>query len=178
MNTIFPKLRKTCAAFTLSEMMIATTIGVSLLGMATLSSVGLMKNFASATAYRNVHNDARKALASMNRDFRASTNLTAFASDDITLTVMDISGTAATCRYRLVNGVLQRTYTLGATTTTKDLTKNVTGVTFERWNNPGTTATSNTDTYELRVALTVTNTSAFHVVTDLLQTRVLMRNKY
>lgn len=178
MSTIGHKVRGH-GGFTFVEILITTSIGVTMIGIAVLSSVGLMKNIASATAYRNVHENARQAIAFINRDIRASSNLTSFASNDITLGVVDQSAAAATCRYQLVSGSLIRVYTVGGTTTTNTLTDNVTQVTFERWNNPGTTASNNTDTYEIRVSLTVTNASsvAMYNARDTLQTRVLMRNK-
>ncbi len=165
-------------AMTLLEIMIAMTIGVTMLGMAVASSVELYKNFAAATAYRNIHEDARKSLAFISRDIRSASNVSSFASSAITLQVINSTGAVDTIRYQLINSNLVRSVTTGTSTfTTNLLTDNVTYVNFERWTNPGAPASDNTDTYEIRASLTVTNSSSFRISSDLLQTRVLMRNK-
>ncbi len=172
---------RSCTAFTLSEMMIASTIAVTVMGLAVASSIGLFKNFIAVENYRNIHDEARRSLALINRDIRASSNLTFTSSNNVTLGVMNSAGTIDTVQYRLQGLFLQRTITPagGGAATTETLTTNITTVTFERWTNPGTLATTDANTYELRVSMMVSNTSAFKAVevSDLLQTRVLMRNK-
>ena len=169
--------RRNLLAVSLVETMVAMAVGVTAIGLTVAATTDLYKKFTAASAYRNIHKDARKALAFISRDIRSATNLTSFATSDITMDVMDSSSAIASIRYQLINDNLIRTKTLSGVITTNSLTENVTAITFERWNNPGVLAANNTETHEIRVYLTVTNAYAFRTVSDLLQTRVLMRNK-
>lgn len=166
-------------AFTLGEVVVSMGIGMALLGFAALTMVSLYQDFTGAMAYRNIHENARLSLAFLSRDIRSASNLVAFASSDITLNVVNSDGSVGSVRYQLINNNLQRTATTGAVTVTNMLTDNVTSVNFERWTDPGTPATQNSNTYEIRVELTITNLSNLRVIsaTDLLQSRALMRNK-
>ncbi len=159
--------------------MVAVGIGVTMLGMSTLVTVDLFKDFAAATAYRDVHEQARRSLAYLSRDLRATSNVVSLASSDMTLAVLDATGGVDTVRYSLVNQNLQRTSVAGGSMmTTNLLTDDVTTVVFDPWTKPGTAATSTANTFEIRVYLTITNTSSFRVASDLLQTRVRLRNKH
>lgn len=175
------KYCRRCWGFTFIEVMIALALAISTIGVATVISVDLYKEFSAAIAYRNVHQNARKSLAYMSRDLRAGIALTAFATSDISFTKLSSTATTNTIRYYLSSQNLMRSETQASVTTTTNLTDNVTSVTFERWTNPGTPSTTLADTYEIRAFLTVTNSvvtnSVFRISTDLLQTRVLMRNK-
>lgn len=180
------------SAMTLVEIMISMTIGVTMIGLTVGTMTELYKNFAAAEAYRNVHKEARRSLAFLTRDIRAATNLVAFSptsgnsANDITFSVLNSMGAVDTVNYKLVANNLQRTATSGGvTTTTNLLTENVTTVSFERWTNPGAQATNGTyasqlsKTYEIRVSLQITNNfTFFRTASDLLQARVLMRNKF
>ncbi len=165
--------------FTLVEVMIVMGIGVTMLGMASLSTVELYKAFSGAVDYRNIHENARQSLAYLSRDIRAASNLVSFATSDITLNVVNSTGGLSSVRYQLVNNNLQRTATTGSVVLTNLLTDNVTLIAFEPWTNPGSPSSTVADTFEIRVSLTVTNTAPFRSVaaTDLLQVRALMRNK-
>ncbi len=169
---------------TLVEMMIAMTIGVTILGLATGTTVDLYKSFAAAEAYRNVHKEARRSLEFLSRDIRASSNLNAWASNDITLAVMNSTGVIDTVNYKLVNNDLQRTVTSGGVTSiTNLLTEHVTQIIFEPWTNPGVYSTNSAGVvdpnkaYEIRTTLFITNTTYFRISSDLIQTRAKMRNK-
>jgi type II secretory pathway component PulJ len=149
-------------AFTLSEVMISVGVGSGMLAISILSSVDLMKRYESATQYRNLHENARQSMAIMSKDIRS-------------FQVMQSDGTVRNIRYSLSGQRLLRNDQTANSTI--QLTDSVTSVLFERWNNPGQMATSASDTYEVRVYLTITNSGLFTFATDLLQTRVLMRNK-
>jgi prepilin-type N-terminal cleavage/methylation domain-containing protein len=170
---IFSRMR----GFTLVEAMVAMTVGATMIGLATLTSVDLLKSFTAANEYRNIHENARRSLAFMTRDFRSATNLVSFASNDITISILDSTGGIDTVRYYLVSSNLTRRLTSGGTSTNITLTDHVTSISFERWTNPGQIASNTTNTYELRAYLTITNSGTFRKTTDLLQSRVLMRNK-
>lgn len=166
-------------AFTLVETMVAAGVGVTMLGMATLVMVDLYKDFAAASAYCRVHEQARRSMAFMSRDLRATSNVVAFSTTDLQLAVLNATGGVSTVRYRLVNQNLQRTSVSGSSvTTTNLLTDDVTSVVFERWTKPGTLAISTTNTFEIRAYITITNSSSFRVASDLLQTRIRLRNKF
>jgi hypothetical protein len=112
----------------------------------------------------------------MSKDIRSATQVASFSgNDDITFQVMQSDGTVRNIRYSLSGQRLLRNDQTANSTI--QLTDSVTSVLFERWNNPGQMATSASDTYEVRVYLTITNSGLFTFATDLLQTRVLMRNK-
>jgi hypothetical protein len=163
-------------AFTLSEVMISVGVGSGMLAISILSSVDLMKRYESATQYRNLHENARQSMAIMSKDIRSATQVASFSgNDDITFQVMQSDGTVRNIRYSLSGQRLLRNDQTANSTI--QLTDSVTSVLFERWNNPGQMATSASDTYEVRVYLTITNSGLFTFATDLLQTRVLMRNK-
>ncbi|MDD2708563.1 MAG: prepilin-type N-terminal cleavage/methylation domain-containing protein [Verrucomicrobiae bacterium] len=163
-------------AFTLVEVMVAMGIGVAMMGAVTLASIELYKNFSAGINYRNVHENARTSLAYLSRDIRSASNLVNFASNDITMDVVNSGGGVSRVRYQLVSQNLIRTVTVSGSTLQKQLTDNVTTINFERYTKPGTPATSNANTYEIRVSLVITNSSAFRVASDLLQTRVRLRN--
>ncbi len=162
-----------CSGLTFAEMMIATTIGVTVLVLATESFVTLYKNIYSATAYRNVHEDARRSLAWISKDVRASSNIVSWVSNDITLTTLDSTGGAANVRFYLSNSQLLRTS--GSRTNT--LTQNLTSMDFSLYNKAGGTTTGLTNAYEVRAYLAVSNVSSYRISSDILQTRVRMRNK-
>ena len=180
-----PVACKQRSAMTLVEMMIAMAVGVTILGMATGTTVELYKNFAAAEAYRNVHKEARRSLEYLSHDIRASSSLSNFVgTSEITLNVLNTTGGTDSVNYKLVGLNLQRTVASGGVTfTTNLLTEHVTNIAFERWTNPGipatngTTAAQSADTYEIRASLFITNTTVFRVSSDLLQTRAKMRNK-
>lgn len=165
--------------FTLVEVLVASTVGAVMLGLAMDSYVHLLKNMSAATAYRSIHTDARKAMAYISRDIRATSNLLTFAAvDDITLQVVNSAGTIEQIQYHLVSQKLRRDNL--TTLVNNTLTENVTLLSFSRFTNPGQAASGNSTTYELRCELTVTNANVpfrSMAATDLLQTRGLFRNK-
>jgi hypothetical protein len=173
---MYSKHLQTRKAFTLLEIMVGMAIGISLVGMVTISSATLFRDFRAANEYRNIHENARYSLAYLSRDIRCGISCTAFSSNDITLSILGINGTTNTVRYYLSSQNLMRAETIGGVTTTKQMTDNITNITFERYTNPGAPATTLADTYEIRALFYVTNSNA-RVASDLLQTRVLMRNK-
>lgn len=169
------------SSFTLIEVVVSVGVGCLLLGMVSVIFVEMMKKFEVATQFRNIHENARQSLAVITKDIRSSTNLSNFTgSNDITLKVKQADGTIHDVRYFLSGQNLMRTDS--ALAQTRKLTESVTTVDFQRWNNPGVLASGASDTFEIRVYLTITNDWAFNVAgeniaTDLLQSRALMRNK-
>lgn len=175
------KIRLKLRGFTLVEMVIAVGVGCMMLGMVSLIFVEMMKKFEVTSQFRNIHENARHSLALLTRDIRCSTNLSSYTgSNDITLKVKQSDDTIHDIRYYLSgNNLMRNDAQLGVTT---KLTDAVTTIDFQRWTNPGTLASGSSDTYEIRVYLTLTNDWAFNVSgenisTDLLQARALMRNK-
>lgn len=168
------------SAFTLAEVLVAMGIGVAMLGAVMLSSIELYKNISAGADYRNIHKNARDSLAYLSRDIRSCSNVYSFATDNLALDIVNSSGGISRVQYQLVNQNLTRTETTppsGGVSTQKTLSDNITSVDFERWTKPGTPATSSANTYEIRVFLTMTNSSPFRSASDLLQTRVCLRNK-
>jgi type II secretory pathway component PulJ len=169
------------AGITLVEMLIATTIGVTMIGMAVLSSVDLYKNLAAAETYSLMHNEARQAIATISRDIRCAISNSTLSSSHLTLVTIDRLGATNTVNYVLQTNPLDPTTknlirTVSGTTNT--LTSHATSVLFEYWNSPGNRATNAYDSVEVRVSLVITNTGSFRLTTDLLQTRAKMRNKH
>ncbi len=159
-------------------MMVAATIGVTMLGLSMSAMVQLYKQYSAAQAYRNIHENARHSLALMSKDLRSSIGLSSFASNDVTFSVLDSSGGTNAVRYWLQSGNLIRSFTPGSgSAATEQLTDNVTSISFERWERPGQPAYDNSSAFEVRAFLTISNTSFFQIESDLLQTRILMRNK-
>lgn len=183
-NNFTPR-RRLAAAFTLLEAMIAVTIGVTMMGLAALTSVDLMKNFTAAEAFRNIHDEARRSMERLSRDIRSGIAVTGFPSaastasttNEMSLSVMSSTDATNLVRYYLANNKLMRDETVAGVTTSTNLTDNVTSVQFTRYARPGQLATTTNDAIEIRVSLTITNSTSFRTSTDLLQARVMMRNK-
>ncbi len=167
---------------TLVETLIAVAVGGVILGAVASTSVELYKNLISAEAYSQVHEEARRAIALVSRDLRCGVDVTSTSSNALDLDTLNASGTTVGVHYFLQNNpsvpgtllLMRRSGSAAAET----LTQYATSVLFEYWANPGNPATSAASTFEVRVFLTITNVGNFRVSTDLLQTRVLMRNKH
>jgi hypothetical protein len=173
--------KKATQSFTLVEVIISVGVGCLMLGMVCVISAEMMKKMEVATQFRNIHENARRSLAVLTKDIRSSTNLVSYSgNNDITLKVKQSDGTIHDVHYYLSGAYLMRTDSTASHT--DQLTDSVTSIDFQRWNNPGILATGASDTFEIRVYLTITNDWAFNVAgeniaTDLLQARALMRNK-
>lgn len=183
-----PVLRGT-ASFTLAEVMVAMTIGMIMMALTIGTSVDLYKDLSAANAYRNIHENARKSLAYLSRDLRAAISVGSVNSTNLQMTVINTSSSGAVItnaiRYYLKTStsdptikVLNRQVSSNGTTNETEMTDHATYVNFEYWSNPGNAAANAGETFEVRASLSITNTSAFRISTDLLQTRVLMRNKH
>src|SRR5688572_21557396 len=92
MNSRFSK----SAGFTLVEITIASFIGMAMIGMAVLTSVNLFKDLAAANAYRDIHENARRSLAMLSRDLRASIGVTGTNAVDLNMTAIGTDGTTNT----------------------------------------------------------------------------------
>lgn len=171
------EMRVRRAGVTLAEILVTTAIAGTMMSLSLGTMVQLYRSFGGMEAYRSVHENARRSMATFSRDIRSASALTSYASDDITFSAIDSSGGTNAIRYRVVNGFLQRTTGTGMSAQTQVLTENVTAVRFERWTRPGMLAANNTDSFEIRAVLVITNATFYRVSTDTLQTRVLMRNK-
>jgi type II secretory pathway component PulJ len=173
------------AAFTLSEVMIAATIGATMMGLAIMTTTNLYKDWTSANAYRDIHENARRSIAVLSRDIRSGVQVSTINPTNLSLSVVGLTGTTNSVQYFLQPStvdtnmnVLVRVENAGGTAVTNVLTDHATYVNFQYWANPGTLATSAGETFEVRAYLAITNTSTFRISSDLLQTRVLMRNKH
>lgn len=167
---------------TLVEILVAMTIGVTMIGMAMVTSVELYKNLGAAETYSLMHDEARQAVAFMSRDIRCGISVSTTNATHLTLSSIGLTGTTNTVEYLLQTNIntptiknLIRVENGGGTNV---LTAHATSIDFEYWSNPGNKATTPTSTFEVRASLTITNEGSFRISTDLLQTRVLLRNKH
>jgi Tfp pilus assembly protein PilW len=171
--------------FTLVEVMVASTIGMALIGMTILTTTNLYKDLAAANAYRDIHENARKSISVLSRDIRSAVNVNSTDPVNLSMSVVGLTGTTNTVQYYLQDSsidptikVLVRAETINGSISTNVLTDHATSVNFQYWSNPGTLASSANDTFEVRAFLAITNSGTFRISSDLLQTRVLMRNKH
>lgn len=165
------------AGYTVAEVVIAAGIGAIVAGVVLTTGVSLFREFTAESAYREVHQNARHAMAYLTRDLRAGAEMVGYTPTDITLRFINMYGHTNTVRYYLQNDRFMRREMGVGSTNELELTDNVTSVQFKRFTNPGAEATTLADTYELRAFLTITNRGSRRIVSDLLQTRVLFRNK-
>lgn len=173
------------AAFTLVEVMIAATIGATMMGLAIMTTTNLYKDWSAANAYRDIHENARQSMAVLSRDIRSGVQVNNTNPTNLSLSVVGLTGTTNSVQYFLqpslsdtnIN-VLVRVETAGGSAVTNVLTDHATYINFQYWANPGTLAANPGETFEVRAYLAITNTSTFRISSDLLQTRVLMRNKH
>jgi prepilin-type N-terminal cleavage/methylation domain-containing protein len=178
------KLRR-LAGFTLTEIMIASTIGATMMGLAVMTTTNLYKDWSAANAYRDIHENARQSMAVLSRDIRSGVEVTSTNPTNLSLAVVGLTGTTNSVQYFLQPksgdtnmNVLVRIENAGGSVVTNVLTDHATYVNFQYWANPGNLATTAEETFEVRAYLAITNTSTFRISSDLLQTRVLMRNKH
>lgn len=176
--------------FTLSEVLIASSI--SALVMAGLLSSFLMmgRSGANAFAYVAMEADARKGLERFGEDVRMAKNVTWASSTDVSLAVMHLNDTGTdTVRYYWDNSTSSATYRcllrtgpdpVTGTTGTQVLARNVQTFEFDRWMlGTAGAATNDVGTKQLQIRLTLRQQSVTTVAaTDLVvSARFVLRNK-
>lgn len=198
MTSTCPKSPRRQSAFTLVEVMVASTIASFVLAGILSSFLFLGRSGANLANYATMEQEARKGLDRFSQDVRMSKNITWTSSSSVTLTVPHTTGGVSdTVTYSWDTSTASSTYhcfirngpdpvtapitgaTVGASATTV-LIHNVTSFEFDRWMIGSTgEATNDVGTKQLQIRLTVTKTATTAVAASnlVVSARFILRNK-
>ncbi|MDL5050591.1 prepilin-type N-terminal cleavage/methylation domain-containing protein [Oscillatoria amoena NRMC-F 0135] len=193
--------------FSLVEMVVSVAISGMFLSMASLAYVNFYKVFYMQQGYRDIHDDARKAVAIIDRDVRKANTLASMGGYNIPANVSanfstnfiglhipaSLDGTRPEeyVLYRLVDekvrgfdapvGLLYRfVYTnLAAEPIVQQVTRYPVNIDFSFYKDPGQRATTAlaAETAEVRTYLIISNQVTKTISTDRIQVRSKIRNK-
>jgi Tfp pilus assembly protein PilW len=169
-------------AFTLTELLIGSTIGIVLVGAILTTFSVVTRNFKASANYGQIHREGRWAVDVFARDFRSAIAITNATTNSITLLVPtgfnaqgDPTGTMNVRFAQSGKHFYRHVLTTGASFT---LCSNVSTVSFQMYNRLGqsTSLTSNAKGCQLDIKLrkTVAGTAQTE---DFLSARLTLRNK-
>jgi Tfp pilus assembly protein PilW len=169
-------------AFTITEMIVGSAIGMILLAAILTTFSVTTRNFKAAANYGQIHREGRYAVDTFAREFRAATTITNVTTNSISLIVptdFNSQGTATTTlnvRYYQNGAKFHRQVTsTGATAT---LCSNVTTVTFSLYDRLGQYTSDRSKAKGCQVDIKLRKTVAGTAQTeDFLSARLTLRNK-
>lgn len=181
--------RRRLRAFTLVEVLVSTSLS-TIIATGVLSSFILMgKNSYNAANYSIMEAESRRALETFTQEARMAKNITWTSSNQVTLSVVNASGTyLVTYGYNpnLLGPTIKCFYRrLGGATSTAPaqiLVRNVTDFAFRRYkvvNGSDFSAANDLETKQLQITLRTVRTGATTVnaTNAVLSARVVLRNK-
>lgn len=191
MNTApSPAASRSRRGFTLTEVMIASTIGVLVLAGVLSSFLMLTRSGQRLYYYNGMEAESRRTLEEFAQDVRMASNEVYNSSSSVTLTVPDnytANGNQVTYAFGDVtlgstayrNCFYRRPGNASSTAAPVILIQNVTDCAFNRFDVLGNATTSDTATKRIELALRVSNTrSTLVAATDnIVSATYLMRNK-
>jgi Tfp pilus assembly protein PilW len=124
--TFAPRLPQSRRAFTLVELMVASTISVFVLGTVMVSFVVMSRCFNAIGNYADLDRQSRNTLDIMSRDIRQTGHLTNWTSTSLSFTNVD----GGVLRYTYLTNSALLTYTNGSTRQSGVLLSNCTALTF------------------------------------------------
>ena len=169
--------RKGTFSYTLVEVMISTGVIAMIMGGVMTEYVSLLKGYETVNIYRDLHSEARYGIDLFTRDMRASSGITAGTSNSITFTVPLAAGNQ-TVSYNLVSNEFTRTASLGGTTNSMVVARNVESVQFDYYLRDNTSTSNSTMAFNVHAYVTCSKEIAGVQKVDFIQTRTLLRNKH
>ncbi|GEM_PF-1168112 len=169
-------------AFTLTELLIGSAIGIVLAGAIMTTFSITTRNFKAAANYGQIHREGRWAVDIFAKEFRSATAITNATTNSITLLVPtgfdaqgEPTGTMNVRFYQSGTNFFRQVVSTGANST---LCSNVSTVTFKMYNRLGqlTTLTSSSKGCQMDIKLRKTVASTAQTE-DFLSARLTLRNK-
>lgn len=180
--------RSRSGAFSLVEIIIGSSIGSFVLAGVLAAFLMLTKSGMSLSNYSVSEAEIRRGIEDFSQDIRMASDIAWNSSTSITLTVPNnytsnsnkvtyvydssSAGTTAQCFYRMPGDA--------SSTATKTIyVRNVSSLTFARYNRLDATAANNTETKRIQITMTVrkTNTGLVAATTTLVSASYTLRNK-
>jgi Tfp pilus assembly protein PilW len=169
-------------AFTLTELLIGSTIGIVLIAAILTTFSIVTRNFKASANYGLIHREGRYAVDIFSKEFRAATNITNASTNSITIAVPtdfsatgDPVGTMNIRYYQNGTNLVRHVLTTGASTT---LVRNASTVSFKLFDRLGQstslTASAKGCQVEIKLRKTVAGTAQTE---DFLSARLTLRNK-
>lgn len=175
--------------FTLSEVMIAATLGTMVMAGVMSTFLMLGRSGANISNYSMMETQSRRALEEFSQDLRMASNVTWNSNTSITLTVPNnytttsfqvtyaydssTSGATAQSFYRMPGDA-------SATNPKTVLIRNVVAMSYARFNRLNGTATSNQTTKRIQLSMTARTTTrtVANASNIILSASYILRNKY
>ena len=166
---------ETRRGFTLIELMIAVSLLILIVGMSSAAYIQLIMGASTATKCSEMHSTLRHAMDVMSRDIYAATNITTRTSTYLGITKVTTGGTRTIAyTYDASTEILYRKTASGSV----PLAEGITGMTCTMYQADGVSTTPvEASAYSIDVLLTAEADVRGQTFDDLLQMRILLRNK-
>ena len=150
-------------AFTLVELLVATTISGFVLAGIITASFQLMRSAVRVTHYAEMDAHVRRGLEQLSLDLRAATAFTYNGASDITVTVAQADGTSVVYTYAW-NSTNRALYRVPGNSSSSQshrlwLMSGVSALSFSRFNKSGSSTNSDSATKSVGVSLTIARTA-------------------
>lgn len=164
--------------FTLVEVLLSIVIGSMVLGAVLSSFVFMAKSCVSLNDYTELDVESRRAVEIFSREVRASSDISGFSVNGMTLTVPISGGSSYTVNYTYVPN--DRTfYRAYGTSDQQALLKGVQRFSLRRYNLLHNAASNDLETKQIQLDAETSRTAAgrFLATNHVLSARFVMRNK-
>jgi prepilin-type N-terminal cleavage/methylation domain-containing protein len=172
------------AGFTMTEMMVATSIGTLILAGVLTTYVMTVKSFQALSNYWEIHSDGRYAVDRFASDMRAVSAINSLNATQLVCVVPTaFTGTGLivsnkTVSYSLAGGSLYRSETISGTTATKKLASNIYLMSFQLYDKLGNPTASLSIAKAIQVDIKLRKFTVSQIQSeDYLSARLDMRNK-
>lgn len=166
-----PRARR---GFTLVEMMVALSVGTTVLILVLSSFRSLSTSLAATGHYRDMHHDVRHAMDIMQKDITRGSGVSqCFTTNLLAMTTLSGSSSSAAVVYHLTSNVLFRT----EGSATNVLAVGVSGLSFTLYDVSGDATADPAAAYFVGVNMSMQTHGVRDTYADALQTRIRMRAK-
>lgn len=170
------------SGFTLTETMVALTIGAFIMAAVMTTYIMSIRSFQSLANYWEIHAAGRRAVDRFSSDIRAVSSITSLTTSNIVCVVptafnsQGVATTSKTVGYYLSGGTFYRTDS--TVTGAKKLASNIYLITFKLYDKLGNVTTSKDIAKSIQLDIKLRKYAANQIQSeDYLSARLVMRNK-
>lgn len=172
------KTRNKTGGFTLPELIIAMVVGSMVLAAVSSSFIFVAKSCVSLNDYAELDTESRSAVEIFSREVRASSDISGFSTNGLTLTVPISGGSTYTVNYTYVpaDHAFYRAY---GTSDQQRILKGVQRFALRRYNLLHNPATNNLETKQIQLDAETSRSigGRFNATNHVISAKFVMRNK-